>query len=423
MASPPVLARACPLCDQPLDNDAKQCPRCSAKGDWLELAEAFAFVQRRFEEWRDVGRITVAQLERIQKHYQQSREDMRGAIRQELTAWKGLGLPPRDQCWSCREYMDPEAPRCPECGVIHQSPGVRSLRYWKFLTREIQQHQEAGRLSLVQAHEFDGEVRERMAALRGWLERDRVQPSAAAKSPKPTAPRRALLEILLDPQSIQWLLASGGALLVLGLVIWLASLGLFENPLVVAVSLGLGNGLLLAGGFALIRFTRYQLAGRSLTLLACLVMPLNLWFYHAQGLITLQGHLWIAALVCCVIYAASAVTLRDHLFVYVLCAGLALTGLLLLGELGRFDEILAPSALLVILGLVALHLERAFPDIDSPFARRRFGMAFYWSAQALLAAGLFLLLGGQLTGWLRKRIGSTTCCRTAFPNGHAETTQ
>ena len=28
------------------------------------------------------------------------------------------------------------------------------------------------------------------------------------------------------------------------------------------------------------------LAGRALTLLACLVMPLNLWFYHANDLVT-----------------------------------------------------------------------------------------------------------------------------------------
>src|SRR5262249_18052454 len=57
-------------------------------------------------------------------------------------------------------------------------------------------------------------------------------------------------------------------------------------------------------------------------------------------------------------------------------------------------------ALLVVLGLIALHLERAFPVMEGPFSRQRFGMAFFWSAQALLGAGLLLLLGAQLTGWL-----------------------
>ncbi len=396
-------SRVCPLCDQPLDNQAAQCAACGANEDWLDLAEGYGFVQRRFQDWHDKGRMTAAQWERIQAHYHDVQQQMRDAVRTGQPVLKGIGLPPRDQCWSCREHLAEPEPRCPDCGVILQSPGVRSLRYWKLLSREIQAHLDRGRLTLVQAHEFDSEVRERMAALRGRLEQDRVrtEPRTTAKPPPIPVPRRSLLEILLDPQSIQWLLGSGGALLVVGLVIWLASLGLFKDPLVIAVALGLGNALFLAGGFALIRFTRFQTAGRALTLLACLVMPLNLWFYHAQNLITVQGHLWVAGLVCCAIYAASALILRDSLFVYVLCGGIALTGLLLLGELGRFDEILAPTTMLMILGLGALHLERIFPDIDSPFSRKRFGMAFFWSAQALLGAGLLLLLGGQLTGVLR----------------------
>ncbi len=115
------------------------------------------------------------------------------------------------------------------------------------------------------------------------------------------------MEILLDPRSIQWLLVSGAALLVLGLVIWLAAEGIFKHPEVLAVCMGVANLVLLVGGWAVISYTRDEMAGRALTLLACLLMPLNLWFYDAQGLITLQqgGHLWIPALVCCALYAVS----------------------------------------------------------------------------------------------------------------------
>ena len=72
----------------------------------------------------------------------------------------------------------------------------------------------------------------------------------------------------------------------------------------------------------------------AVTLLACLVMPLNLWFYDSQGLITIKdgGHLWVAALVCCVLYAVSASLLRDPMLVYVFVGGVALTGLLLLAD-------------------------------------------------------------------------------------------
>ncbi len=214
-------------------------------------------------------------------------------------------------------------------------------------------------------------------------------------------PRRPVWEILLDPRSIQWLLALGGALLVVGLVIWLATLGIFKNAKVVAVALGLGNAALLGGGWFVTTRTRYQTAGRALTLLACLVMPLNLYFYHAHNLITLEGHLWAAALVCSLLYAASARVLRDRLFVYVLAGGVAMTGLLMLFHMGKFWDIAAPSTLLVALGLICLHSERAFAVGDGPFSRQRFGLAFFWSGQALLAAGLLLLLGAQIAGdWL-----------------------
>ena len=54
-----------------------------------------------------------------------------------------------------------------------------------------------------------------------------------------------------------------------------------------------------------------------------------------------------------------------------------------------------------VLGLLAIHAERAFPEQEGPFGRRRFGLAFFWSGQALLAAGLLLLFGAQLAGdWL-----------------------
>jgi hypothetical protein len=221
----------------------------------------------------------------------------------------------------------------------------------------------------------------------------------------PPAPRRSIIDILLDPRTIQWLLASGGALLVLGLVIWLAAEGLFENKLFVAVLLGVANAALLGGGWALIHFTRYQIAGRAVTLLACLVMPLNLWFYDAQGLITIKegGHLWMPALVICALYAVSARLLKDPVFVPVFVAGATMTGLLILADqlLHRFWEITAPATLLVVLGLIFIHAERLFPVYDGPFSRRRFGLTFFWSGHAVLALGLLLLLCAQLLGgWL-----------------------
>jgi hypothetical protein len=389
--SPPPL-KTCPACGTPIET-AGDCPQCAAALDKQEPIEASDFTLRRFEEWFKAGRLTDRQWQAIAEQLTRQRQH---------SGSPGVSLPPRTRCWSCKESVTGAASHCEACGAPVGNPAVKSLRFCRFLVRQIDTLEQGRWLTLRQAHEFDAETQDRIRALKRKLEQDRapmlipVQAEAAA-----VRPRRAMMEVLLDPHSIQWLLAIGGGLIVLGLVIWLSSLGLFENPGVVAACLGIGNGAILLGGWALTLRTRYQNAGRALTLLACLVMPLNLWFYHTHHLITLEGHLWLAGLVCCVIYAISAVVLRDALFVYVLVGGVTLTGLLLLGELHQVGELLYPVTMLIVLSLVCLHAERAFPPEDaSPFARRRFGMAFYWCAQALLFAGLTMLLWSQLLGWL-----------------------
>lgn len=210
-------------------------------------------------------------------------------------------------------------------------------------------------------------------------------------------PRRTIWEVLLDPKSIRWLLGIGGGLFVVGLVIWLAVQIDFTPPRVAACMI-VGTLAALGTGWAMRRFTVLHLTGWAIALLACLVMPLNLWYLHANELVTIDGHLWLAALVCSVLYAATAVILSDRTFVYVMMGGVAMTGMLLLADTGNLQEIRAPVLLLTILGAIAIHAQRFFTDNDSPFDRRRFGMAFFWSGHASLAAGLLLLLGAQLTG-------------------------
>jgi hypothetical protein len=220
----------------------------------------------------------------------------------------------------------------------------------------------------------------------------------------PTAPS-SLIQTLLDPRSLQALMLGGGGLLTLGLVLWLTVIGVFDEPLNAAIGLGLGNFALLGVGAWLAARTRYHLAGRATAMLACLLLPLNLWFYDAQGLVTLAGggNLWVPALVCCVVYAGVARLLRDSLFVYAFAAGVAMTGLVFLadGDVARFWEVLAPSTLLVSLGVACIHAERLFPvasNPDEPFSRQDFGLAFFRAGHALLASGLGLLLIGRLAG-------------------------
>lgn len=237
------------------------------------------------------------------------------------------------------------------------------------------------------------------AAQRG----QRKQPAAT----KPAVPRRSILEILLDPRSIQALIGIGGSLITIGLVIllWINN---YLQPPVMAVLLATSNTAVLAAGLLTIRYTRYRLSGRALALLACLVMPLNLWYCHAQSLFTVDGNLWLLAVVISVLYGVSAWQLKDEMFVYVFNAGVTMTGLLFVASMSpspqRLQEIATPATLLVVLGLIGIHLIRAFaPDTESPespgaFSRQRFGMAFFWSGHIQIAAGLLLVLGAQIAG-------------------------
>lgn len=229
--------------------------------------------------------------------------------------------------------------------------------------------------------------------------------SAPVESEPPSKLR--LSQLLLDPRGLHALMASGGGLLALGLVIWLAVNGLFDHPLHAAIGLGAANFALLGGGVWVAAKTRYRTAGRATAMLACLVMPLNLWFYDAQGLVTLAGggSLWVAALVCCIVYAGVARVLKDSLFVYAFTAGAAMTGLLFLadGNIGHFWEVLAPSTLLVVLGVVCIHAERLFPktaahEANAAFTRDDFGRAFLRAGHVLLASGLGVLFAGRLVG-------------------------
>ncbi len=399
---------ACPVCQQALPPDARDgCSGCHASPATLERIDALDFVMRRFEQWHAAGRIGAAQHQAIAAFYGGLRHQAVQAAQDAQLVPGDLGLPPPTLCWSCRASGRREAV-CDRCGAPLGSPGVRSLRYLMLLRSEIKRQGQARRLSLPQVHALFDEVRGRIAALMRRLERERVpmvMPVAeaipVAKLAEPPAPRKPVLELLLDPKNVQWLLIFGGALLVLGLVIWLGTLRLFENPRTIAVILGVANAAVLVGGWALILGTRFQTAGRALTLLACLVMPLNLWFYDAHHLITVDSRLWLPALICCVLYAASALVLRDALFVPVLMGGAALTGLLILADrdVNRFWEVAAPAALLVGVGVVGILAERLFPPGAGVFSREQFGLAFFFSGHALVGAGLLFLLGAQLVGW------------------------
>ena len=421
----------CPACAQILatagGDTPVSCPFCRASADWVEALSAQDYIRQRLTQWHDERRIRSGQFSALIGELDSSRAQWIEMARQGKPLPAELAPdPPQAVCVSCEGPLPSGEARCPHCGADARSAAARFFRQLRSLERQLERWQAQNRLSPAQVQSLTAEVKSQRIFVKRRIDQDRSGTGSAtgrstsppplpagmnpatrtgapgpAIVPRPAVPRRSLWEMILDPRTIQWFLALGGAMFVVGLIIWLAVQGLF-TPRVIAVGMGVANLALLAGGAHMVRRTRYQMAGRAITLLACFVMPLNLWYYHAHELITIEQSLWIPALVCCVLYAAVAVVLRDPSFVYVLMGGVALTGTLLLGDLNKFWEITAPSMMLVLLGLVGIHVQRAFPPEDeSPFNRRRFGMAFFWSGQALLAAGLLLLLGAQIAGgWL-----------------------
>src|SRR5581483_5166192 len=205
-----------------------------------------------------------------------------------------------------------------------------------------------------------------------------------------------MMAALLDPRSIQWMMMLGGGLMVLGIIVWLVSKGIFQNTLVVAAALTIGALAVHTSGCFVTLKTRYKIAGQALTFLGCILIPLNLWFYHSHGLMTLEGNLWLGGVVCCAIYVATLLFLRDPLFMYAVEGGITLTIALLLANQGHVTDAGYLSLVLIGLALCSIHAERAFPPADAPFDRQRFGLPVFWSGHVQLAAALLILLGSQL---------------------------
>jgi hypothetical protein len=221
-----------------------------------------------------------------------------------------------------------------------------------------------------------------------------------AEPPPPVKPVvQRMLEAMLDPRAIQWLLTIGGGLAILGLIIWLVSIGIFANSLAVALVMGVASLALLGAGWWVTLHSSHRVAGQALTFIACVVAPLNLWYYQSQGLVTIDQHLWLGGLVCLGLYVATVFKLRDPLFLYAVEAGITLTVLLLASDLNYLNDASHVAVILMVLAAASIHAERLFAP-EGVFDRQRYGLAVFWSGQAQLGAALVVLLGSQAMGWL-----------------------
>lgn len=217
------------------------------------------------------------------------------------------------------------------------------------------------------------------------------RPHAATipKHPARSGVLARVLQRLVDPRVQQNLLTLGGVLFVVGLVIALASSGLFNDPRVAAAGLGMLSVTLLGSGAWVVARTRHSLAGQALTFLGCVVLPLNLWYYAYQGLVAVDQHLWVGGVVCVGVYAAIVYLLRRPLFLYAVELGATLTVILLLAQFQAVGNTTWIGWTLLIVGLVSILSEAIFPnETAQEFSRKRYGLPLFAAGHVQLAVGL-----------------------------------
>jgi hypothetical protein len=322
------------------------------------------------------------------------------------------------QCPICRAKLLPALPFCAACGAQLNGESAREeeeLRGVLYLLSELARWELSGQVSTEQAAHLRGIYELRRDHLRRELatrQDEKLIPPAAADEaeppqathadagergmteaepgrPKPPLreeqfaafpvrppaslsypvqptpvrmPRRTLLERLADPQTLRLLLYTGAAMLVVGVVIWLRDLLYLklQEPIVQAGLLACGTAGLIASGWYTILRTRQRWTGRALTLAGSLLVPVNFWFLVRSGLIENHGRAWVVCVVCALLYAQTAVILRERLYIYLACvASVATLWALILrdapGAFGLYALALMTAALLF------LHLSLLFP--------------------------------------------------------------
>jgi hypothetical protein len=180
--------------------------------------------------------------------------------------------------------------------------------------------------------------------------------------PQPLREPRTLLETLSDPHNLRLLLYTGAAMIVVSVVLWLRDVLYLklQEPLVQAGLLALATLAFMGCGWYAILRTRQKLTGRALTLVGSLLVPINFWFLVRSGLIANNGRAWMVCALCALLYAHTALLLREKLYVYLAAAGSIATAWALVFRFER--EAYGLYALtLMLASLLFLHLSRLFP--------------------------------------------------------------
>lgn len=178
-----------------------------------------------------------------------------------------------------------------------------------------------------------------------------LEPEFTAKQspeqPEEIVPPKPFTQVVTDNINLIFMLAS--LLFVVGILLYYRReiyTGL-QIPYVQASVLGLVTIAMLFTGWVLVRQTYQTIAGRALTILGSLLVPINPWFMVRTGILKDSGNSWVLGCICTLLYLWTAYFLKDRLFIYFgLFAGY-LTGISLATKLGVFPSYIAGALMLI----------------------------------------------------------------------------
>jgi len=235
-------ACTCGICGA--DMAGARCVNCAATREGQDMARAIGFARRSFVEFQIKGLVSPSQQECKDRQLDEQLQRVIAAARAGEPVPGELDLASVNHCWRCNRQRSGYYAFCNVCGASH-AQSSDELRYLMFLARSIDQtstevitpSQQAALADVVQQRttqqrlvvENDQLSAADLSAARldqlrlkkeGGSSNDTMHAEAATQRKqsfgisKPALKRQSLLEIVLDPRNIRWLLGSGGGLLV-----------------------------------------------------------------------------------------------------------------------------------------------------------------------------------------------------------------
>jgi hypothetical protein len=332
--------RQCQVCHATLLPRALFCSACGARVEETpaETLRGINYLLTELERWQTTGVITREQAATLRERYELHRSNLRA----QLAASNG-------------DRATVDQPQKSATGRIadniSQPPGTYST----------QAHDASAETGEASAQADDASSRSHRFPQTSSRSRS-TGPEITSHEAQPVREPRTLLETLSDPHNLRLLLYTGAAMIVVSVVLWLRDVLYLklQEPIVQAGLLATATLAFMASGWYAILRTRQRLTGRALTLVGSLLVPINFWFLVRSGLIENNGRAWMVCAFCAILYAHTALLLREKLYVSLAASASIATAWALVYRTER--EAFGLYALtLMLASLVFLHLSRLFP--------------------------------------------------------------